>query len=73
MSPLYEYVCSRCGKVMEIIQKFNDPSPDCPNLDCQKYKDTTCGCKMMRTLSKGGTFILKGSGWARDGYSNKKK
>ena len=59
--PIYEYICSECNKEMSIIQKFDDPAPSC---FCKEGDPPV----MKRVLSKGG-FILKGKGWARDGYS----
>jgi len=56
---------------MELIQKFEDLSPDCNNEECQKFKDTTTGCKMIRIMGLS-NFQLKGSGWFRDGYSKGK-
>jgi putative FmdB family regulatory protein len=64
--PIYEYQCPSCQRVSEVFQKMNDPAPRCG--DCEA-KDLPC--EMIKLLSKGGTFILKGSGWAKDGYSSK--
>ena len=55
--PIYEYKCKKCGKEYEEIM-VADEIFVCPH----------CGyiCKKMISL---GTFVLKGRGWAADGYS----
>jgi putative FmdB family regulatory protein len=59
--PLYTYRCSKCKAEVEELQKFDDPPPpECP--EC-KEKDS-----LERTLGVS-NFQLKGSGWAKDGYS----
>ena len=62
--PIYEYECPKCKALYGILQKFNDPAPLCM---CEDGDPVI----MQRVLSKS-TFSLKGSGWARDGYSSKK-
>ena len=56
--PLYEYACSPCGEVTELIQKHGDPPPLCP----------TCKTRMAKKVSSS-NFALKGGGWYKDGYS----
>lgn len=58
--PLYEYECPTCEKVVECLQKMDDPAPDCEK----------CGKQTTKKVSRSG-FILKGGGWAADGYSGK--
>lgn len=56
--PLYEYQCSNCNKVIEIIQKFSDlPLAQCP--DCQGS---------VQKLMSMSSFALKGSGWYSTDY-----
>lgn len=51
--PLYEYVCSRCGKHFETLQKFSDePLKTHPE----------CGGDVERVLSPP-ALQFKGSGW----------
>jgi putative FmdB family regulatory protein len=51
--PLYEYQCSKCEKVHEVMQKFSDdPWIECP--ECQGPVS-----KLMSLTS----FSLKGTGW----------
>ena len=56
--PLYEYQCSKCDKIFEVIEKFSD-------------KPLTvhegCGGKVVRLLSAP-SFQLKGSGWYATDY-----
>lgn len=60
--PIYEYKCESCGHEMEAIQKFSDePLTECP--ECKKPD--------LKKQISGGAFILKGTGWYRDGYGNK--
>lgn len=55
---IYEYECPKCGE-FEVEQKISDKKlKKCP----------TCKSKVKRLISKGGSFILRGTGWFRDGY-----
>jgi len=57
--PIYEYRCSNCGHEMERMQDItSNPLKKCPN--CKRMK-------LERLISRS-AFILKGSGWFRDGY-----
>ena len=59
--PVYEYECTQCGKVEEVIQKFSDK----PLTNCRR-----CGGKLQKLISQS-TFHLKGTGWYVTDYSNK--
>ena len=63
--PIYEWYCSTCCHEEETLQEINDPAPLCKNC-CDK------GEIMKKKISKS-SFILKGGGWFKDGYSKKKK
>ncbi|MBI4084209.1 MAG: zinc ribbon domain-containing protein [Candidatus Lambdaproteobacteria bacterium] len=58
--PIYEYVCTSCGKETEAIQRFSDAPL------------TRCTCaeqgELVRKLSLT-AFHLKGSGWYNHGYA----
>ena len=57
--PVYEYRCSECSFEDSLLQKLSDDAPVC------------CNCtsnKKMKKLISSSSFLLKGSGWARDGY-----
>ena len=58
--PIYEFECG-CGEVEEILVPLGTNSIKCKN----------CGKVMKRVMSIS-NFILKGSGWAFDGYGNTK-
>lgn len=64
---VYEYKCRSCGNVMEIEQKLSeDPLEECY---CQ-----VCGSvQHVSKLISAPLFILKGGGWAKDGYSGSNK
>jgi putative FmdB family regulatory protein len=59
--PVYEYRCHRCGKTVEIMQKFSDlPLSRCP----------LCSGKVSKIISNC-SFQLKGSGWYVTDYKKK--
>ena len=59
--PIYEYECTQCGNVHEIMQKISDkPLSKCPQ----------CAGKLQKMISHS-TFHLKGSGWYVTDYANK--
>ena len=61
--PIYEFVCEKCGRIVERLQKVSDPPPDaCPE----------CGSKMAKIMSRN-SFQLKGGGWYKDLYSSGSK
>lgn len=59
--PLYELICPKCGQEKEEFLKLNEPEPVCDKCKVQ-----------MRKAMSAPAFILKGTGWYRDGYTNKK-
>ncbi len=59
--PLYEYECEKCGRLLEVIQKFSDE----PLSEC-----TECGGKLERLLSAP-AIQFKGSGWYITDYARK--
>ena len=61
--PIYEYLCGSCGFQFEEVEKFNDPPlEECPD----------CGKKSANRQVSMSAFHLKGGGWYKDGYSDKK-
>ena len=56
---IYEYKCNRCDREFEETQKMSDPAIE----KCEK-----CGGDVTRLISGAPVFILKGSGWYKDGY-----
>jgi putative FmdB family regulatory protein len=57
--PIYEYRCKSCKKVVEVIQRFNDP----PLRKCQ-----SCSGRLEKLISRT-SFQLKGGGWYASGYA----
>ncbi len=62
--PIYEYLCEGCGRVLEVIQKLDEPPPrTCPD----------CGSSHIAKLVSRSAFQLKGGGWYADLYSSTSK
>ena len=61
--PIYEYSCKKCGKTIEVIQKFSD-SP--------LKKHQGCGGTLTKLVSAAG-FQFKGTGWYVTDYGRKGK
>jgi putative FmdB family regulatory protein len=59
--PIYEYSCKKCGKTIEVIQKFNDPP---------LKKHEKCGGALTKLISASG-FQFKGTGWYVTDYAKK--
>lgn len=59
--PIYEYVCSRCGKRVEVFQKVNDP----PLRTCK-----ACGGRLKKVLSAP-AIQFKGNGWYITDYARR--
>ncbi len=62
--PIYEYTCSKCDKLSDVLQKLNEKAPErCP----------ACGAEgtLSRVVSRT-SFVLKGGGWGADLYASKK-
>jgi putative FmdB family regulatory protein len=58
--PIYEYECSKCGRIDEVIQKFSDK----PLARCKH-----CSGKLHKLVSHS-SFHLKGTGWYVTDYAN---
>jgi len=51
--PIYEYLCLKCERQLEAVQKFSDaPLSTCPE----------CGGQLKKLISST-SFVLKGTGW----------
>lgn len=61
--PIYEYSCKKCGKTIEVIQKFSDPI---------LKKHQKCGGTLTKLISQS-AFQLKGTGWYVTDYARKGK
>jgi putative FmdB family regulatory protein len=58
--PIYEYRCTKCGQLIEIIQKLSDR----PLRKCSE-----CSGRLEKLVSRA-SFQLKGGGWYSEGYSS---
>ena len=58
--PIYEYECTKCGKLTEAWQKISDP----PLTECD-----LCTGRMKKVMSQN-SFHLKGSGWYVTDYAS---
>ena len=61
--PIYEYKCEVCD---EITEEFDKITSTIKTIEC-----SFCGKSSIRIMSLG-SFHLKGAGWYKDGYGNKK-
>ena len=61
--PIYEYQCNGCEHEFQKLMKMSGPVPKCPKCDSSEPK---------KKISVG-SFVLKGSGWYKDGYGLKTK
>ena len=61
--PIYEYECTKCGSIDEVLQKFSDK----PLIKCRH-----CSGRLQKLVSQS-TFHLKGTGWYVTDYANKSK
>jgi putative FmdB family regulatory protein len=59
--PIYEYACKKCGKTIEVIQKFSDRA---------LKKHQGCGGALTKLISASG-FQFKGTGWYVTDYAKK--
>ena len=59
--PIYEYECTKCGKIEEAQQHFSDK----PLTKCQR-----CAGKLQKLISQS-SFHLKGTGWYVTDYADK--
>lgn len=60
---LYDRRCAECAHVWEVDEPMlvrEDAVEPCPE----------CGCRSSTRLLGSPPFVLRGSGWARDGYGN---
>ena len=60
----YDYKCLQCGFEFEVEHPMNEK----PIITCEACGQMICN----RLISSNTTFILKGSGWFKDGYESKK-
>ena len=56
--PVYEFLCLSCDRRFDKLQNYDAQDPLCP----------LCDGKAAKLLSAP-SFVLKGGGWYKDGYS----
>ena len=61
--PIYEYQCNVCDEITEEFDKITSTNK---TIEC-----SLCGQPSTRIMSLG-SFHLKGAGWYKDGYSDKR-
>lgn len=66
--PIYEFQCMRCKTIREIRGKIS--TPDADFMVCNNCGGTIQVHKKVMSLC---SFQLKGSGWAKEGYSKCKE
>lgn len=59
--PIYEYQCTKCGEIFEVVQRITDD----PLTECKFCKAT------VEKLFSQSSFQLKGSGWYLTDYARK--
>jgi len=59
--PIYEYECTKCNRIEEVLQKFSDK----PFTKCKH-----CSGKLQKLISQS-SFHLKGTGWYVTDYANR--
>jgi putative FmdB family regulatory protein len=62
--PTYTYCCKIHGE-FDREHSIKDKLENCPKCQEEGLEPQ----KVTRLISSGGTFILSGGGWAREGYS----
>lgn len=58
--PIYRYRCSKCANQVEMIQRMSEKAPP--------ERCEACGCESFEQVIGSPMFVLKGRGWANDGY-----
>lgn len=58
--PIYEYECPNCNMIFDQISKIGEDTAICINCN-----------KPAKKIMSSSTFLLKGDGWAKDGYGPK--
>lgn len=65
--PTYTYQCRACGIEWEVEHRITDDGPEvCPK--CGQRNHPEDGWPAVIRLVAPCNFVLKGSGWAKDGY-----
>ena len=60
--PIYEYQCTSCDNRFDRLVKMGAEDPKCP--ECSEPT---------RRLISAAAFVLKGGGWANEGYGSRQR
>ncbi len=69
--PIYEFECTECGHVFEKMQGMSEPNPPCPSAEMREHGAVRFCKGETKKLITHSSFVLKGDGWASDGYGGK--
>ncbi len=58
--PVYEFMCEVCGNRFDKLQSYDAENPQCVGENCNG---------ITAKLISAPSFVLKGGGWYKDGYS----
>src|SRR3990172_9289231 len=64
--PTYEYECTECGKVVELVQPITEPA--CRRLRKSDPRGCRCDAPVSRRIGTGGGILFKGSGFYQTDY-----
>lgn len=64
--PTYEYECTECGKVVELVQPISEPARR--RLRKSDPRPCDCDAPVARRIGTGGGIIFKGSGFFQTDY-----
>lgn len=64
--PTYEYECTECGKVVELVQPITEPARR--RLRKTDPRPCTCDAPVSRRIGTGGGILFKGSGFHQTDY-----
>ena len=64
--PTYEYECTECGKIFELVQPITEPARR--RLRKSDPKPCKCDAPVFRHIGTGGGILFKGSGFYQTDY-----
>jgi len=64
--PTYEYECTKCGAVVDLVQPITEAARK--KLKKDDPKPCKCGAAVQRRIGTGGGLIFKGSGFYKTDY-----
>lgn len=64
--PTYEYECTKCGEVVELVHSITEPARR--RLRKNDPKPCDCNAAVKRRIGTGGAVIFKGSGFYETDY-----